>query len=357
MDFPIFNSKSLSDGNIYDLGDAVSRKRYFEAKLGSKIDAVKEYLDTGGGFIGYLLAKKQAGKGTYSKMIEEILGPERYAHISAGDLVRKYHKLLENPETDPTLYSKLKKEYRGFISLDDAIKALLSRTQDKVSVPSELMLALLKIEIDSLNKPALFIDGLPRTIDQVSYSLFFRQLVNYKDSPDFFVLIDVPEEIIDARMKGRFVCPLCATSKNMYFNPSRFIRFFENHKPPYYFLCDNSLCTGFGKQELVSKEGDAAGKSSIAERLKQDQELMEMAFSLHGIPKILLRSTVDYDKRTEYLEDYEVQKSYFYHVTNGEVITQLQPWVFNDDDGKKVVTMYAATYVVNLFSQIYDILV
>ncbi len=37
----------------------------------------------------------------------------------------------------------LKKDYRGYISIDEGIDAILNRSQDKVSVPNELMMSLI----------------------------------------------------------------------------------------------------------------------------------------------------------------------------------------------------------------------
>jgi len=72
MGFPIFNSKELSNGKVYSLSNPGGRYEYFHAKLGSKIDEVKSFLENNT-FVGFMLAKKMAGKGTYAKMLEEIL--------------------------------------------------------------------------------------------------------------------------------------------------------------------------------------------------------------------------------------------------------------------------------------------
>ena len=66
-----------------------------------------------------------------------------------------------------------------------------------------------------MEKKALFIDGFPRDLDQVSYSLFFRDLIGYRADPDIFILIDVPNSVIDERIKYRVVCPKCHTPRNL----------------------------------------------------------------------------------------------------------------------------------------------
>ena len=68
----------------------------------------------------------------------------------------------------------------------------LEKRNTRTLLPSELILAIAKKEISKRGTKALFVDGLPRDLDQVSYSLFFRDLIDYRQDPDVFVLIDVP---------------------------------------------------------------------------------------------------------------------------------------------------------------------
>ncbi|OGC68671.1 hypothetical protein A2415_02370 [candidate division WWE3 bacterium RIFOXYC1_FULL_39_7] len=358
MKFDYYNSKILSNGKTYVLTDPARRRLYFEAKLGSKIDEVKEYLDHNS-FVGYLLAKKQAGKGMYSKMVEEILGSERFAHISVGDVVRSFHEKLNKDEDVSDVLEYLKLNYRGFMSIDESISALRSRTTDKVSVPAELILTLLKMEIDKIGKKGLFIDGLPRTLDQISYSLYFRDLINYRDDPDFFVLINIPLELIDIRMKSRVVCPICQTSRNTKLSPTSILSYDSSAKQVK-LLCDNSTCSGYGKAQYVIKEGDASGILSISERLKTDEELMQKALNLHGIPKILIESAIPVEVSSDYLEDYEIQPAYEYEISGEvgkeKVISKTAPLTFKNDSGDDCHTMYAATYVVNIFDQLHKTL-
>jgi adenylate kinase family enzyme len=354
LDFPIFNSKALSNGKTYDLSDPVERKKYFDAKLGTKIDDVKVYLEKGS-FIGYLLAKKLAGKGTYSKMLEEILGSDRFAHISIGDVVRFYHQEFSDPFKAEKLKAQLSKIYRGYMSIDDAIAALLNRSQDKVSVPTEFLLALLKLEIDKIGKKALFIDGLPRSLDQISYSLYFRELINYRDDPDFFVLIDAANSVIDARIKNRVVCPRCTTSKNLLFNKSKYVKIDPATKQVQ-FICDNTACSGCGTEVLIAKEGDSLGAASIADRLKTDEILMKQAFELHGIPRILVRGSIPLNQKDTVIEDYEVKKMHEFKLEGDTVSDTAKDWAFEDDSGVLSCETYPAVHVVNIFLQLHKIL-
>ena len=54
-------------------------------------------------------------------------------------------------------------------------------------------------------------------MDQVSYSLFFRDLMGFRDDQDVMVFIDVPTNVIAERIKWPRICPICKTSRNQAF--------------------------------------------------------------------------------------------------------------------------------------------
>lgn len=354
MNFPFYNSKNLSNGQEYNLYDPLERRKYFEAKLGKRVEKLKEYLEDKS-FVGYMIGKKQAGKGTYAKMVEEILGSDRFTHISVGDVIRETHENLLDPVKKTELISKVEKHYRGYISFEKALEGVLTRSQSEVSVSDELVLALLKTKIDEIGKKALFIDGLPRNHDQISYSLYFRDLINYRDDRDFFILLDVPIEVIKLRMQGRVICPICKTSKNILINPTKFIDF-DKSTNQFLFKCDNSLCSGFGNAIFVTKEGDSQGIDSIKKRIELDNELLGKAFELHGIPKVLIAGTVPVKDASNLLENYEIQRSFTYEYIDNNVKIIDSPCIVKDDNGEDSFMPFAATYVVSLISQICDIL-
>ncbi len=354
LKIPFFNSKSYAVSRSFDLNDPVERKLYFKEKLGDKIEQIKEFLDSRT-FVGYLMAKKQAGKGTYAKMFEEIVGSDRFQHVSIGDLVRKAGEDIGYPDKKREIENYLENNYRGFLSVTAALASLQNREQGAL-LPTDLILALVKMEIDRIGNKALFIDGLPRNLDQISYSLYFRDLINHREDPDFFVLIDVPETLIDLRMTGRKVCPLCKTSKNLTLNPSKFV-VPDDSDNGYSLLCDNERCVGYGKEKLVSKEGDSEGKESIRERLDTEGELMSTANSLQGIPKVLIRNTIPVTQSSVYVENFEISPSFSYTNVRGEIEIARKPLVLIDDDGIESYSLSGACVVVSMVDQIYKILI
>jgi len=346
IDFPILKTKS----EIYkkfDLTDVKQRQEYFEYKAGPEIKKLREFLKTNT-FIAYLLGKKSSGKGTYSKMFAEIVDKDKIAHFSIGDMIRSFDEVLRDETKKKELVEFLQKNYRGFIPLEDIIKSLESRST-KVLLPTELILALAKREIEKLGKKSIFLDGFPRDFDQISYSLFFRDLINYRDDPDVFVMIDVPTTVIDERVKSRVICPICNTSRSLKLLPTKQVEY-DKETGKFHLICDNSSCKG---TRMVVKEGDEQGIEPIRERLNKDELLIKQAMNLQGLPKILLRNSIPVDKVKEYTDDYEITPEFEYVLKgDGSIETKEKPWQVKDDEGNDVNSLMPPPVVVSLIKQL-----
>jgi len=352
LDFPLFKTKIESGRGgspKFDLTDQKQREKYFELKAGEEIKKLKKYLKEGNTFIAYLLGKKNSGKGTYAKMFKEVIDKNKIEHFSIGDMIRGVDQELKDKNKKKELIEFLEKNYRGFMPIEEVVKALEGRSTSKL-LPSELILALAKREIAKIGRKAIFIDGFPRELDQVSYSLFFRDLIEYRDDPDIMVLIDVPEKVIDERIKSRVICPLCQTSRSLKLLPTRKI---EEEKGQFHLICDNSECSG---ARMVAKEGDELGIEPIKERLKTDEKLIKQAFSLYGIPKILLRNSVPIDKAKEYLDDYEITPEYVYEKKGNKIELKEKPWQVQDDEGVASYSLMPPPVVVSLIKQLVEAL-
>jgi len=353
MRFPIFKTKVKNINKKFDLNNPKERGKYFQLKAGKEIKKLKDYFKKGNTFIVYLLGKKNSGKGTFAKMFAEIIGPEYVEHFSVGDMIRDIDKELKDKKKREELMEFLEKNYRGWIPIKDLI-SLLKKRSTKTLLPTELILALAKREIGKRKKKTIFIDGFPRDLDQINFSLFYRDLVGYRDDPDFFVLISVPEKVIDERIKYRVVCPVCKSPRNLKLHISSKLGYNPNKKE-FYFLCENDKCR---KVRMMPKEGDKMGIKLIKERLKKDEKLMEQAISLYGIPKILLRNSVPVKAAKDYVDDYEITPEYYYHWNKKEkkVEVKEKPWVFLDDEGKPSYSLLPSPVVVSLIKQLVDVL-
>lgn len=350
VEFPIFKTKVEGVEQKFDLMDGQGREQYFQAKTGEEIGRLRKYLKENT-FVAYLLGKKNSGKGTYAKMFQEVVDKDRVEHFSIGDMIRGLDEAVQDKDKRKDLEAFLNKNYRGYMPLKEIMQALESRST-KVLLPSELILALVKMRLAGSEKKALFVDGFPRNMDQVSYSLFFRDLIGYREDPDVFIMIDIPESVIDERIKYRAVCPKCQTSRNVKLLPTKKVGFDEGENK-FYLFCDNSQCTG---ERMLGKEGDEQGIEPIRERLIIDGELIKKAFNLYGVPKILLRNSVPVALAKEYVDDYEITPEYYYQKENDKVKILEKPWQVLDDDGVASYSLLAAPVVVALIKQLVEAL-
>lgn len=352
VNFPLFKTKIPHLTERFNLEDPVERRRYFEAKAGPEIVKIRQFLEANS-FIAFLLGKKNSGKGTYTKLFMEAVGPERLAHISVGDIVRDVHKSLEDENRKAELVAYLARKYRGFISLDKIEDIILGR-DTKTLLPTEVILALVERRIDEVGRKAIFIDGFPRNLDQVSYSLYFRSLIGYRDNPDFFVFIDLPEDIIDERMKGRVVCPTCQSPRNLKVLRTKQIGYdLDSHQ--FYLKCDNPTCDG---ARMVGKEGDDLGIEAIRDRLEVDEKVMKTLMELQGVPKIFLRNSIPVEKAAEFVDDYELTPSYGYEWDEASKTVRIseKPWIINDDEDQPSHSLLPAPVTVALIKQIAQVL-
>ena len=249
--------------------------------------------------------------------------------------------------------ASLQKYYRGYVSFDDIVKSLSGRSTTKL-LPTEFILALLKAHIDELQGKAIFLDGLPRAMDQVSYSLYFREVINYREDPDLFILIDIPESVIDERMKYRVVCPICQTSRNIKLLVTSKIGN-DTKSNVFYLVCDNQTCKG---ARMIRKEGDEKGLEPIRDRLKNDENLIRMAFNLHGIPKIVLRNHVPVKEADKYFDAYELTPEYVltYNKVKSKVEVSQKPWTVKDDNNVESYSLLAPAVVVSFLKQLVEAL-
>ena len=352
LSFPVFKTKIAGDTLKFSLEDPVERRKYFEHKVGAEIEKLREYVRTGT-FVGFLLGKKNSGKGTYSKLFMEAVGKEHVAHISVGDIVRLGEQMAKDVEQRAKLERFLEKRYRGSVSVDEVIKRVAEWNVTTL-LPTEAILALVEYEIERLGHKAIFVDGFPRSLDQISLSLYFRTLMGYRDDPDFFAFIDVPNTVIGERIKTRVICPLCNTSRNIRLLRTKEIGYDVAAKE-FYLICDNASCNN---SRMVAKQGDEVGIEAIKDRIEADDQIMRSILELQGISKIYLRNCVPVTEAPEAIDDYEMTPSYRYEWNEaGKKVTVVEePWVINDDDGIPSYSLLPAAVVVSLIKQMTGVL-
>lgn len=352
IDFPIFKTKIEGVNQKFNLNDPDGREEYFTAKAGLEIGKLKKYLENST-FVAFLIGKKNSGKGTYSKLFAEVVGEEHVDHLSVGDIVRDVHKSISAEEAKKKLLAFLENNYRGSMKLEDALNAFINKDQSRL-IPSEFILALVKYEISQRPRKAIFIDGFPRALDQINYSLFLKELIGYRDDPDFFVFIDLPESVIEARIKSRRICPKCQTSRNLTLLPTKYIGYDESLNE-FYLMCDNPSCE---KIKMVAKEGDELGLEPIRERLETDDQVFRRLLEIEGIKKLYLRNSLPADKALKYVDDYELTPTYKYkyHSETKEVEILEEPWVIDNENGVPSHSLLSAPVALGLIKQTAQVL-
>lgn len=353
--FPIFKTKTAGVTQRFLLEDPVERRKYFDAKAGNEIEKIREFLEKNT-FVGFMLGPKNSGKGTYVKLFMEAIGSERIAHVSVGDIVRSINKDLENAEKKEDLVAFLRRRYRGFITIEQALDVILGR-DTKTLLPTEIILSLVERAMDRIGRKAVFIDGFPRNPDQISYSLYFRALMGYRDDPDFFVFIDAPEAVIDERMKYRVVCPECQTPRNLKLLRTKNIGY-DTQEKSFYLLCDNPLCSGYGRSRMVAKEGDMLGIEAVRDRIEVDRQVIKSLLGLQGVPKIYLRNSVPKAVANDYIDDYEITPSYRFEWDTIEKKTRVieEPWLITDDEGVSSYSLLPVPIALALIKQVASVL-
>ncbi len=351
VDFEVFNNKVEGVSEKFDLNSPEGRAKYFQAKAGPEIEKLKKYLETKT-FVAFLMGKKNSGKGTYSKLFMEAVGKEKIGHISVGDVVRDVHKAIESGEGKKELMAFLEKNYRGFHSLEEVEDIIMGR-DTKSLVSSEVIVALLQYEISKRPRQAIFIDGFPRALDQIGYSLMLRQVLGYREDPDFLVFISVPETVIDARIKARVICPICKTPRSLKLAPTAFIGQ-DEATGEFYLMCDDPKCN---KAKMVTKEGDELGIEPIRDRLELDDVIFKRLLDLKGLPQIKLRNCILSSVAWNYVEKYEVTPMYSYKKgADGKIETIEEPWLVQDDDGLESVSLLPASVVLGFIKQTVEVL-
>ena len=134
-----------------------------------------------------LMGAPGAGKGTQARLIQERLG---LPQISTGDMLRA----LEAEDNHTTQAS-------GKLIPDDVVIGVVKERTARDDCQAGYVL-----------------DGFPRTREQAA---MLEKLENEQGNEIVAIFIDVPVDVLEKRMTGRRLCPICGEIYNLYFKPPK----------------------------------------------------------------------------------------------------------------------------------------
>lgn len=141
-----------------------------------------------------ILGPPGSGKGTQAEKLSKKFGVK---HLSAGDLLRE---AVANNTT-------LGKKARAYMEKGEL-------------VPDSIILELIEEQIEKC-KDGFILDGFPRNLNQARE--LERYLRRHQEELDVVLNIDVDEDTVIKRLKGRLVCPECGKIYSMNDLPSNMV--------------------------------------------------------------------------------------------------------------------------------------
>ena len=146
-----------------------------------------------------LMGAPGAGKGTQARLLQERLN---LPQISTGDILR-----ARAQQADELAEEIRKVQALGKLASDDLVGRVV------------------KERIENSDRANGFtLDGFPRTLAQAA---MLEQLIAGKTL--IAILVDVPFEVLEKRITGRRICPVCGEIYNIYFKPPRKDNQCDNH--------------------------------------------------------------------------------------------------------------------------------
>jgi adenylate kinase len=132
-----------------------------------------------------LMGAPGAGKGTQARLIQERLG---LPQISTGDMLRAL--AVEDIHTT---------QASGKLISDDVVIGVVKERTARDDC-----------------KGGYVLDGFPRTREQAA---MLEELAREQGNEIVAIFIDVPVDVLEKRMTGRRLCPICGEIYNIYFKP------------------------------------------------------------------------------------------------------------------------------------------
>jgi adenylate kinase len=174
-----------------------------------------------------LMGPPGAGKGTQAGTVARLVNA---AHVASGDLLRD----LIKQDTDTARQ----------------VKSFMDRGE---LVPDELTLAIVMEQLDGPNaRNGFILDGFPRTVAQAQ--ALDERLASEGRRLDRVIDLVVPDDVLLARLSGRWLCRDCHASYHTVFSPPTVPGICDRCGGPLYQREDDTLETAQRRLEVYDNE-------------------------------------------------------------------------------------------------------
>ena len=326
------------------------REEFFQKRVGNKLKSLKDYLGRKE-FVAFFLAKKQAGKGTYAKILSELTN-DKIVHVAVGDLVREAEKKVKDKKTRPEFIKNLKKYYKGDKSLDKVAEEFANQTKSLQLLPTDVVMALIEQAIEKNRGHAIILDGFPRSVEQVAMAAKMQADFGKRGLPSLFVEVNCPREVLKARNVHRRACPICQDPKNIKLLVTDKIEY-DKKTGEFHLVCDRPECKG---ARMVAKQGDIEGmkKREFLQR-QVDDVIGEIKNKMpHAHIAIHNSIPVDEAKASHDMTDFTEEAELSWNPTNKEVTKKFKPMIVKDDQGRDAYSRWPEPVVVELIDKLTD---
>lgn len=306
------------------------RNLYLDQKLDDR-EKIAKYFQNQPCFL-HVLSPKTGGKTVFTKILQDYF-LNIFHHVIIGDLVRQYHSALI--ENSGEILEFVRQNYNGIVELNSCNEIIKNRNNfaiSTVSIPSELILELIKFEIFKHPNKSYILDGFSRNVEQVYISKNLSEILNLHNYRNIFLNINTDTNLIKFKLDRRMICKLCKSPKYYQISPSTIVKF-DKDSGNFVMYCDNKNCSGYGVEELVRKEGDEDGFQKISNRIANDNELMKISKKVNFDNSIEVNCLVNAGSET--YQEYELIKSTAFVNKNNIVEFKTDKFVLENEQGIK----------------------
>lgn len=267
------------------------------------------------------------GKSIYAQFLKDVF-PGKFINLSFGQFVRD-------------LQNELKDNQKDFLAKwgPEITQELKAATVKKL-LPLETTRRLFNILTSNLpeGKSVLF-DGIPRDTSQYPMVMSKMKELSSRDYKVIIVQLDLADQILDARIESRRICPQCNFTDSILTPVINSVEY-NPGDGCFYLVCPKC------HQPLVRKKGDKLTPAITKRRTETERVMKRLKKEVPESQLIYLRMDVLTEKFEGDRKDLNLTASYSLN-SQGEVVTEREPLVANWQ-GKEVYSLSPRAAVVKI---------